>query len=92
VRALLTQLIAGQPLFVLSRQGCPTLRTGFLGKYIFRKLRLTDKEIYKDEPEKDQYSHLQDCLQYGALYFTNLMKKTTVMPDMSMLVRKGTRF
>jgi hypothetical protein len=50
---------------------CPILRKGFNGGYHYRRMRQnSNDEIYADAPDKNEYSHLHDALQYlcyGAL-------------------------
>lgn len=60
------RLIDGQPAFIISPK-CKFLRRGFLGGYRYQKVSLTTAEKYKDEPEKNMFSHIQDALQYGVL-------------------------
>jgi hypothetical protein len=66
VKHFLSRMPDGQPAFALNRK-CETLRKGFLGKYHFKRVA-TSFDRYKDVPEKDDYSHGQDALQYAALY------------------------
>jgi hypothetical protein len=47
---------------------CVVLREGFEGGYVFRRLNKT-VERYADKPEKNEFSHVQDALQYAALEF-----------------------
>lgn len=62
VRKPLTKLVAGQPGFRLHPR-CKTLRKGFQGGYQFRRLQ-TSAEKYTTAPDKNQYSHPMDGLQY----------------------------
>lgn len=44
---------------------CEMLRKGFNGKYCYRRLRTGgDDERYSDDPDKNDYSHVQDAFQY----------------------------
>lgn len=43
---------------------CHILRKGFLGSYQFARVQVAGEERYKDQPVKNEYSHLQDALQY----------------------------
>lgn len=63
----LIRLSSGEPLFKLSRK-CRQLRKGFLGGYKFVRIKVAGDERYKDQPDKNQYSHIHDALQYAALY------------------------
>ena len=48
------------------------LRRGFNGRYHWRRIQLAGTERYKDIPEKNDYSHLHDALQYLALHSENM--------------------
>uniref|UniRef100_A0A6M3J1C3 Putative terminase n=1 Tax=viral metagenome TaxID=1070528 RepID=A0A6M3J1C3_9ZZZZ len=48
----LNLLVQGKPKLCISRQGCPKLRQGFLGKYNYRRLRVIGEEKYQDVPNK----------------------------------------
>ena len=63
VRRPLTMLIDGRPAFVLS-PSCSVLREGFNSGYRFKKLAGKD-ERFGDEPDKNDYSHVHDALQYA---------------------------
>jgi len=65
VAGFLTRMTDGQPGFLLSPT-CQRLRRGFLGGYHYRRIQVSG-ERYTDEPEKNQYSHPHDALQYAAL-------------------------
>lgn len=66
VATYLTRLTDGQPAFLLSPK-CKMLRRGFLGGYKYRRIKVAGDERYTDEPDKNQFSHPHDGLQYGAL-------------------------
>ena len=43
------------------------LRKGLLGRYQYRRVKISGAaERYHDEPEKNEYSHPHDALQYVA--------------------------
>ena len=48
--------------------GCTTLRQGFLGGYRFRQVQSKGFGQYSERPEKNQYSHIHDALQYVCQY------------------------
>lgn len=52
--------------FILSGVGCPVLREGFCGKYKWKEVRLEDRQIIR-EPLKNEWSHILDACQYGAI-------------------------
>ena len=61
----------GVPAILISRTGCPTLRSGFNGQYVFEETRTHGEIMYKDTPRKNHpYSDIQDGLQYVALEFS----------------------
>lgn len=62
VRKPLTRLVNGKPGFLLSKK-CKMLRKGFMGGYCYRRLQ-TSQERFTDRPDKNQYSHPMDALQY----------------------------
>lgn len=62
VDVFLTKLIDGKAAFQLN-PSCKMLRKGFLGEYKLRRFQGFN-ELYSETPVKNQYSHLQDALQY----------------------------
>jgi hypothetical protein len=64
----LTRMVEGRPAFIISPR-CTLLRKGFLGRYSYRKMRVSGTERFSDKPNKDLYSHPHDALQYVALFF-----------------------
>ena len=64
VEKLLLKSIAGKPALVISRGGCPMLAEGFLRGYRYKKRR--DGSL-TPEPDKNEFSHPHDGLQYAAL-------------------------
>ncbi len=76
VDMLLTKLIEGKPAFQLSGPDCPILRKGFQGEYKLKKKARFGDDIYADIPFKNEYSHLQDALQYVCLLIDSGMKPT----------------
>jgi hypothetical protein len=66
VRRPLNTLRGGKPQFQISPQ-CTMLRKGLLGRYQYRRVRISGSaERYHDEPDKNEYSHPHDALQYVA--------------------------
>ena len=41
------------------------LRKGFAGGYHYRRLKVAGDERYHDEPNKNEFSHVHDALQYA---------------------------
>lgn len=65
VNNALNELIAGKPRILVSKQGCPTLREGFLGEYHYRRLKVIGEDKYVDHPNKTHpYSDIHDAAQY----------------------------
>jgi len=65
VAGFLTKMVDGEPAFVLSPK-CKMLRKGFLGGYAYKRLQVSGTR-FKDKPDKNEYSHPHDALQYLAL-------------------------
>jgi len=82
VDSYLSKLIAGKPALVVSKEGCPYLRKGFLGKYNYKRLRVLGEEKFQDAPDKTHpYSDLHDCLQYICLQYAIEIKKPISSDD-----------
>lgn len=64
VRGPLTRLIDGQPGLLLSPR-CRKVRKGFNSGYRLRRVQLVGVDRFDDQPEKNEYSHPHDALQYG---------------------------
>lgn len=65
VKRRLIRTRKGHPLMIIDPR-CKRLIDGFSGGYRFKERGAT--QTYADTPEKNQYSHIHDALQYGALY------------------------
>lgn len=65
VRKPMNTLIQGKPQMQLHPR-CKCLRKGFVGKYFYRRIHNNVTEKYANDPEKNQYSHPHDGLQYTA--------------------------
>ncbi len=78
VRGGLTQNIGAGPGFLLSPR-CKKLRQGFNAGYVYTRIKLsTAGGRWKDEPEKNDFSHVHDALQYGVCW---LKKKGQASED-----------
>ena len=67
VKMVLNRMIDGQPGFLLS-PSCKVLRKGFNSGYKFKKVAKTGSNvIVSDEPDKNEYSHPHDALQYALM-------------------------
>ena len=68
VRKFLTKMVDGQPGLLLDPK-CKILRKGFNGGYCYQRVQIAGPEPrYRDTPAKNNYSHLHDALQYGAMF------------------------
>lgn len=66
VRKPLNTLRDGKPQFQLHPR-CTMLRKGFRGRYQYKRVKIAGaSERYHDAPEKNEYSHIHDALQYVA--------------------------
>ena len=66
VNQILARMVDGEPGFLIDKEGCPTLVTGFLGGYHYRRLQVSG-DRYDDKPNKNKFSHVHDGLQYAIL-------------------------
>lgn len=71
VRYFLNMMVDGQPAFLLSREGCPVLRKGFMSGYHFKRMSIGGDERYQEKPNKNKYSHPHDALQYALMRFAS---------------------
>lgn len=66
VRKYMLAQANGEPGFLVS-PSATVIRKGFLGGYRHRRVQVAGDARYKDEPDKNRYSHPHDALQYAAL-------------------------
>lgn len=71
VAKYLTKMIDGQP-GLLCDPKADTIRRGFNGRYRYKRVQVSGDERYRDVPDKNEYSHPHDALQYLALYSTTM--------------------
>lgn len=64
VRSRFNRMIDGEPA-ILVHPRCTTIRKAFRGGYKFRRLQVSG-DRYTDKPDKDQFSHPMDAVQYVA--------------------------
>jgi hypothetical protein len=78
VKKPMNTLLSGKPQFMLHPR-CKKLRKGFQGRYQYKKLKIAGaQERFKDEPDKNEFSHPHDALQYvGTRVFGNVVKGRT---------------
>jgi hypothetical protein len=66
VRKPLNTLRSGKPQFQISPR-CEVLRKGFRGRYQYKRIKIVGAcERYHDAPDKNDFSHPHDALQYVA--------------------------
>ena len=58
----LTRLVDGKPGLMINRR-CVKLRAGMSGKYCFKRVAIRS-DVYGDAPNKNEYSHVCEALQY----------------------------
>ncbi len=63
VNGLLSRMVDGNSGFLIDREKCQTLTTGFLGGYHYRRMQVTG-ERFEERPNKNKFSHVHDALQY----------------------------
>lgn len=71
VAKYLTRLVDGRPALLVDPE-CDMIRRGFNGRYQYRRLQVVGAERYKDVPDKNEFSHLHDALQYAAMHSQNM--------------------
>lgn len=64
VRSPLRRLVDGRPGLIVS-PACKVLRKGFNSGYRYRRMKVPGAERYDDKPEKNEFSHVHDALQYA---------------------------
>jgi hypothetical protein len=67
VAKYLTRMMDGKPGLMVDPK-CEIIRRGFNGRYQYKRLQIPGAERFKDVPDKNDYSHLHDALQYAALF------------------------
>jgi len=78
VKKPMNTLTDGKPQLLLHPR-CKSLRKGFQGRYQYKKMKIAGAaERYNDKPDKNEYSHPHDGLQYVATkVFGNALKTGT---------------
>lgn len=69
VRYFMNTMVDGKPGFIVSREGAPQLRRGFVKDYCFKRLSVSGEERYREVPHKNASSHPHDAAQYIAMEF-----------------------
>lgn len=63
VAVCLSRLIDGEPGLVIHPR-CKVLRKAMAGGYHYRRVQVTGEERYRDQPDKNSYSHVAEAGQY----------------------------
>jgi hypothetical protein len=79
VAFFLLRNIAGEPGFLLD-PGCTMIRRGFNGRYLYQRIQQSGASRFKERPEKNEYSHPHDALQYGCLYMRSGSEQVKALP------------
>ncbi len=66
VAAPMTRLINGKPGFLIDSR-CNRIRKSLAGGYHFKRVQISGQERFKDQPNKNQHSHVGDALGYCLL-------------------------
>lgn len=67
VASFMLRMADGEPMLKVDRRKCKMLRKGFQGGYKYARVLVSGDERFKDEPMKNEYSHIHDALQYACL-------------------------
>jgi len=72
----LTKMVDGEPGFILSNT-CEVIRRGFMGGYQYRRMNVSGGgDKFAETPDKNEFSHPHDCIQYGASYVRSATRDT----------------
>jgi hypothetical protein len=59
-------MVDGEPALLIDPR-CRYIIKGFGGRYHYRRLQVPGQDRYTDVPNKNEYSHIHDSLQYASL-------------------------
>lgn len=62
----LTRMINGKP-GILFGARCKWLRKGLAGAFCYKRVKVSGDEKFRDEPDKNQYSHIVEAAEYGLM-------------------------
>lgn len=83
----LSRLVDGEPAFLID-PGCSRLRKGMNGGYRFKRVAVPGEERYKEEPDKNQHSHVSESLQYPMLHITGEIEDAKSPPRRTRRVKR----
>ncbi len=92
VRFALNRLVDGRPVFLIDKNGAPVVRDGFQGGYQYKRLRVLGQEIYSEKPDKNEFSHPHDALQYVLLYLHTENKRRNDPVNVEAFLQRPLRF
>lgn len=71
---IIKRLGNGEAGLKVSEEGCPILAAGLLGKYKLKLITQKGNSRIVEVPDKNEYSHSADCLQYAALEVKSIVR------------------
>lgn len=89
IEAFLLQQQGGKPVFLIDKSRCPKLVQGLRGGYRFAKMKSGER---KAKPDKNDFSHPMDALQYAALAAHGGMVQGAIMRKLKPMPSVGPRF
>lgn len=75
VSKYLTKMIDGLPGFLVDPKA-DMIRRGMNGRYQFKRVQISGDERFRDEPDKNDFSHPCEGAQYAALYSQTMNNST----------------
>ena len=75
VRTVLTTMAPGGRPGLLVSPTCMRLIEGFDGGYQFAKMQISGEDRFREKPDKNEYSHPHDALQYACMRHQILAKR-----------------
>ena len=91
VEYTLNRLVDGKAAFVLNRTNCNIIRTGFIGKYCYKKILRRSGDAYTEVPDKNDFSHPHDAHQYVCMMLFESYVKSQGQTNTSYEEVKGFR-
>lgn len=89
IESFLLQQQGGKPMFLIDKSRCPVLTQALRGGYRFSKMKGGQR---KPTPDKNEYSHPMDALQYAALAANGGMVQGVIMNRLKKPVISAPRF
>jgi hypothetical protein len=66
VAGKLTKIVDGESMLIIGPE-CHKLRKAMAGGYHYKRIQVTGDERYQDKPNKNEFSHVAEALQYAML-------------------------